>query len=147
MRELWEAIQQVFAILGELIAEQAGLIVTILLLLAWVVWWLWAVNWSKTWPVLAQGAWLPLVLLLVVSALVWSQIAPGSCVLFGFLTVTNFWWQLGGVGLLTALALFCGWLQGYCHWTPAEIHLHPPALDDHGHDHEFPEDPATAAGH
>jgi hypothetical protein len=147
MRELWEAFKQFWEVLGRLIADQAGLIVTLLLLLAWVAWWLWAVNWEKTWPVLAQGAWLPLVLLMILAALAWSQIAPASAVVFGFLPLPNFWWQLGGVGLLMSLTLFCGWLQGYFGWTPEEINLEPATLDEHGHPHVHHEDPATAPGH
>lgn len=105
------------------------------LLIAWVSWWLWGVNWRKTWKVLGQGAWAPLVLLMVVAALVWSRIAPSACSCLGFITVPNFWWQLGGIGLLAALTLFCGYLQGLFGWTPAEIDLAPPvaAHGHHGH--------------
>jgi hypothetical protein len=85
------------------------------------------VNWKKTWSVLAQGAWAPVVLLMVVGALVWSQISPTTA-------GPNFWWQLGWVSVLAAVTLFCGWLQGVFGWTPAEINLDPPAAG-HGHDH------------
>jgi hypothetical protein len=77
----------------------------------------------------------PLVLILVVSALVWSQLAPSDCSCLGFITVPNFWWQLGGVGLLAAVTLFCGWLQGVFGWTPAEVELEPPMPAGHGHGH------------
>ena len=75
----------------------------------------------------AGGAWAPAVLLLVVAALIWSRLAPGPCNCLGFVTVPNFWWQLGEVGLIAALTLFCGWLQGVLGWTPREISLEPPA--------------------
>src|SRR5258706_127941 len=29
----------------------------------WMAFWLWAVNWKMVWPVLAEGAWMPCVLL------------------------------------------------------------------------------------
>ncbi len=119
--------------LGELIVKLLVLLLQSSLLIAWVAWWLCAVNWSKLWPVLARGAWLPALLLLLVSALVWSRIAPSDCACLGFMTVPNFWWQLGAVGLLAAVTLFCGWLQGVFHWTPAEISLEPPPGADHGH--------------
>ena len=83
---------------------------------------------------LEQGAWLPLVLLILLSALVWSQMAPADCDCLGFVTVPNFWWQLGEMGLLVGLTLFCGWLQGYFGWYPAEVSLGPPA-PGHGHAH------------
>jgi hypothetical protein len=91
----------------------------------WCAWWLWGVNWKKAWPVLAGGAWAPVVLLMVMAALVWSRIAPASCDCLGF-PVANFWWQLGAVGALVTLALFCGWVQGRLDWTPQEINLEPP---------------------
>ena len=90
----------------------------------WIVWWLWAVNWQKLWPVLAGGAWAPAVLLFLMGAVVWSRIAPG-----------RFGWQLGAVAVLAILALFCGWLQGQLHWTPKEISIEPPAGADEGHGH------------
>jgi hypothetical protein len=50
--------------------------------------------------------------------------------------VPNFLWQLGAVGALAAIALFCGWLQGYFGWTPEEVSVEPaPAAHGHGHDH------------
>jgi hypothetical protein len=100
-----------------------GLIVLLLVGL-WIVWWLGAVNWHKLWPVLARGAWAPAVLLFLMGAVVWSRLAPGY-----------FAWQLGAVSALAALTLFCGWLQGRLHWTPAEFDLEPPAVSDEGHGH------------
>jgi hypothetical protein len=91
----------------------------------WCAWFLWAVNWSKTWPVLARGAWAPVVLLMLMGATVWTKIQPLDSAL-------NFWWQLGSVCALAAIALFCGWLQGYFGWTPEEVAVEPPA-GDHGH--------------
>lgn len=105
------------------------------LLISWMTWWLFGVNWSKAWPMLAAGAWAPLVLLIVASALGWSQLFPRDAVWFGFLRLPNFWWQLVAVACFVALALFCGWLQGYLRWTPAEISVEPaPASPGHGHD-------------
>jgi hypothetical protein len=103
-------------------------------LIGWVAWWLLGVNWNKAWRVLGQGAWVPLVLIVIVAALVWSQIAPSSCACLGFVSVPNFWWQLGGLSLLVCSMLFLGWLQGYFGWTPAEVQVEPPhAQDEHGH--------------
>jgi hypothetical protein len=103
----------------------------------WVAFWLWAVNWKKVWPVLAQGVWAPVTLLAVFSAFVWSRIDERSCNCLGFMTLPTFWWQLGSVATLVAVALFCGWLQGLRHWQPADINLEPPAAghDHHGHGH------------
>lgn len=134
-------ISQVFESLWRLVVDLGTLAVDLLqlvgawwLLIAWLAWWLLAANWHRIWPVLGRGAWAPLVLLLVVSALVWSRIAPSQCNCLGF-PVANFWWQLGAVGLLACVTFFCGWLQGILGWTPPEINLEPPAHAEHGHGH------------
>jgi hypothetical protein len=105
------------------------------LLIVWVAWWLCGVDWKKAWPILAQGAWAPVVLIMVTSALVWSQIAPRTCTCLGLFEVPNFWWQLGDVSVLTGLALVCGWLQVTMGWTPAETNLDPPVAASHEHAH------------
>ena len=95
----------------------------------WCVWWLWAVNWRKLWPVLARGAWAPVVLLLLLATLVWSHVAPTN-----ELWLPNVWWQLGCVGALAAVALFCGWLQGQLGWVPPEVSVEPPPVSEaHAH--------------
>ncbi len=99
----------------------------------WCAWWLGGVNWKKAWPMLAAGGWAPVVLLIVIATLVWSRLSPGGCDCLG-VVIPNVWWQLGGVCGLAAVALFCGWLQGFFGWTPSEISLEPPAdHDDHAH--------------
>jgi hypothetical protein len=73
------------------------------------------------------------VLLALVSALVWSRIAPSDLSL-GIAAVPSFWWHLGAVGSLICLTLLCGWVQGLLHWAPADINIDPPAHDpSHGH--------------
>lgn len=92
---------------------------------------LWGINWYRTRHFLAVGGWAPALLLIFLIAFVWSRIAPSACPSCG---LGNFWWQLGYVSMLAALAMFCGWLQTVFHWTPHEINLDPPA-HGHGHDH------------
>jgi len=101
----------------------------------WCAWWLWCVNWKKAWPVLAQGGWVGVLLLMFLGALAWSNITPSPCNCLG-IRVGNFWWQLGSVSALTAVALFCGWLQGQLGWEPAEVSFEPAAGHDaHAHVH------------
>jgi hypothetical protein len=133
--DFWDKLGQLVAILGSLLADIGRFAQHWALLIVWIVWWLWAVNWQRTWHFLARGAWVPLVLLMIMAALVWSRLAPPEYDFVGLTATANFWWQLLGVGLLVGLAMFCGWLQGYFGWTPAEIDLEPPALADHGHGH------------
>jgi hypothetical protein len=140
--ELTDALAGIWQNLLALVSNLFDLVVLILalacrytLLIVWVGWWLLGVNWKKTWPVLAQGAWVPVVLLMIVVTLVWANLAPSPCNCLGFLTVPNGWWQLGSVSALVALALFCGWLQGQAGWEPPEIDLEPPAAASHDHEH------------
>src|SRR5690348_5289051 len=111
LANVFQSLWQLILNLWELLVQLLGLAMSWSLLIAWVAWWLVGVNWKKTWPVLARGAWAPLVLLVLVSALVWSRIAPGELSL-GLFAVPNFWWQLAAVGLLASITLLCGWLQG-----------------------------------
>jgi hypothetical protein len=131
--ELWEPFKQLALGIGSLTLQ---LLATWGLLIAWGAWWLLAVNWKKVWPALAEGAWAPAVLLVILTALVWSQMVPSDCGCLGFMTIANFWWQLGVVSMLAALALFCGWLQDYFGWTPAEFSFDPAPVAGHvHHDH------------
>jgi len=133
--ELWQTFVQLVVTLGQFLGELLLLGLSWALLIAWLAWWLWGVNWKKAWPVLAQGAWVPAVLLIVLAALVWSQIASSDSLLFGFIKPT-FWSLLACAGLLAGTALFCGWLQGVFGWTPAEVRVEPPPpAHHHGHHH------------
>lgn len=111
-----------------------ALLITLLPWVLWMVWWLFGVNWHKAWPMLADGGWVPAVLLAVVASFAWATIDSRPCNCLGFMTVSNGWWQLGYVSTLAALALVCGWLQGYFAWTPAEISVEPPPVSHEHHD-------------
>ena len=102
----------------------------------WCVWWLFAINWRKAWPMLAAGGWAPAVLLVVMASMAWAMIDARPCNCLGFMVVPNGWWQLGYLSTLAALALVCGWLQGYFALTPPEISTEPPpAAHDHHDTH------------
>lgn len=133
--EILDTLWQLVLVLRQLVVDLIVLAGFRALLLFWLAWALLAINWPKVWPWLARGAWAPAVLILFLIALIWSRLTPVSCSCLGFVTVPNFWWQLGEVGLFAALTLFCGWLQGKLGWTPPEISFDPPAPASHGHDH------------
>lgn len=146
----WQTIVQIVTDLGKLLVGLLQVIWQWGLLIGWIAWWRWAVNWKKVWPVLAQGAWAPVVLLCVLGAMAWAALVPTDCHCLGLVTVANFWWQLGGVGLVLALTLFCGWLQGVFQWTPPAYAVEPPAHDHghaHGHGHEHGHDHAHDHDH
>jgi len=108
-----------------------GLLIPVLL---WMAFWLFAVNWSRVWPTLREGAWAPVVLLGLLAAIVWSQLSAAPCCPI-VAALPNFWWQLGCVALLIGCALFAGWLQGVLNYAPVEVSVEPPAHHDHGHGH------------
>jgi hypothetical protein len=99
----------------------------------WVVWWLWAVNWNKLWPVLARGGWAPVVLLVLVLSAAWSRITPDDPDYPPFNVLPPFGRQLAAAAALAGLALFCGWLQGRLGWAPAEVAVEPAATAADGH--------------
>jgi hypothetical protein len=134
--ETLDILVQIGVLLGKLFVSLAGLVAGWpLLVVLWIAWCLWAVNWKKIWPVLAEGAWVPVLLLTIGGALAWSQLAPSKCDCLRFVTVPNFWWQLGEICLFGAVTLFCGWVQGLLGWQPAEIELEPPVAAAHGNGH------------
>jgi len=123
---------QVLIDLGEnlvrLITVLAKLALGHTLLIGWLVWWLWLVDWRQFWPACRRGAWLPLLLALgLVSYLAWLVGAPlPAAETFGALT------PLTTCLLLFASVLLCGWVQTVFAWYPVEISLEPPASAAHG---------------
>jgi hypothetical protein len=126
---------RLLSVLWDMVLRVTPLLVALLPWAVWCVWWLWGVNWRKAWPMLAAGGWAPVVLLMILTSLAWAAIDSRSCDCLGFMVLPNGWWQLGEVCTLAALALFCGWLQGYFGWTPQEISVEPPPEHDHHNGH------------
>jgi hypothetical protein len=116
---------------GTLLVQLVGLGFHWMLWLFLAAWCLWGINWRKLRHFLAVGGWAPAVLLILLTALVWAAIDPRR----SSWGIPNFWWQLGVVSILAAVAMFLGWIQTVMHWTPHEINLDPPA-HGHGHSHD-----------
>lgn len=105
-------------------------------LIAWLAFWMFAVNWTKLREVLISGGWTGFVLIGVFAILVWGSIAPpptGVYELFG-LTLSNFVGKTVFVTGLMCLALLAGSLQlsGFC--ASCCRFEEPAAEDDHAHD-------------
>jgi hypothetical protein len=101
------------------------------LLIGWLGWWLWLVDWRQFWPALARGAWLPLLLVLgLISFLAWHLqlpwLADWKPAILAPLTMTV---------LLFGSILLCGWLQEVFSWHPVEITLQATAPVHH-HEHQ-----------
>jgi len=132
---LFQQLAMVLSKMGEKLVQDA---LGWSLLIFWLAWCLFGINWKKAWAVLAQGAWAPLVLAMILVALAWSQMTPSA---------PRFWWKLGEVTLVVAASFFCGWVQGYFGWQPTEVNLEPvmSAADGHHH-HSVPAPHASHGG-
>lgn len=82
-------------------------------LIAWVAFWLFAVNWEKLYPVLAKGAIIGVALIGLMMILMWGLIAPpadGVHHLFG-LHPSNFVGKTVYVTILFTIMALCGSVQ------------------------------------
>ena len=74
MSDTWEGLgQQLLMVLSRMLEKLIQDALGWSLVIAWLAWCLFGINWKKAWGVLAQGAWAPLVLAMVLVALAWSQ--------------------------------------------------------------------------
>lgn len=116
-------------------------------LIAWIAFWLLAVNWEKLYPVLAKGAVIGVILIGLMMILIWGLIAPppdGVHHLFG-LRPTNFVGKTIYVTMLFTIMALCGSVQlsGACgplcrfpeDQPEDDHHAHDHGHDDHGHGH------------
>src|ERR1700712_4958672 len=92
MHELINNFQALFSASWNLIITLLGMMLPWTPLIAWVAFWLLAVNWVKLREVMIVGGWIGVVLIGVMMVLVWGMVAPpagGTHHLFG-LNVSNF---------------------------------------------------------
>lgn len=117
------------------IVSLLGLLLPWTPLMAWVAFWLLAVDWVKLRTVLVQGGWIGVLFLGLMMILVWGMVAPpdkGSHFLFG-LHVSNFVGKTVYVTALLTIMFLCGSVQlsGAC---GSLAYFPEDAADDHGHD-------------
>lgn len=143
--------------LYELVFSVGLLLLPWLGLVAWLAFWLLAVNWTKFRPLLVeQGGWIGLLLMGLVWILIWGVVAPpasGSYHLFN-LTLSNFVGKtvyvtsLLCVMLLAGGAQLSGMCEGWLNFPPDvvdEPHAH--GHESHGHDSHGHDTPAVADSH
>jgi len=117
LEALFDSISQV----GHSIWDLLGALLAVLLpwtpLAAWIVFWLFAVNWLKLRGILAKGGWVGLALVAIVVVLVWGNVSPGngSFDFFG-LRISNFVEKTVYVSGMLVLMFLAGALQlsGFC---------------------------------
>jgi hypothetical protein len=138
---LLEALLQVLAALGAAIAPWWPLI-------AWVAFWLLAVNWVNLRGTLLDGGWIGVVLLGLMMVLVWGVVAPpvdGTHHLLG-LRVSNFVGKTMYVTGLLVIMLLCGSVQ-LSGAVDRYLNFSEPEPEPHGHDDDHGHDHAHAHGH
>ena len=74
--QLYESILQLFVALWDIFYSLAVLLLQYAPLIAWVAYWLLAVNWVKFREVLAGGGWIGVVLIGFIMVLIWGLVAP-----------------------------------------------------------------------
>ncbi|MGE5193013.1 MAG: hypothetical protein ACM3U2_10965 [Deltaproteobacteria bacterium] len=138
---------------GHSLWDLLGALFTVLLpwtpLAAWIVFWLFAVNWVRLRETLARGGWVGLVLIGAVMVLVWGSISPGAGTFDFFgLHVSNFVEKTVYVSGLYVIMFLAGALQlsgfgaGCCP-------VNEPILiaESHGHDAGHAHETSHAPGH
>lgn len=113
MEALLDSLLQLITAAWDLVIVIVSLAVPFLPLIAWIAFWLLAVNWVKLFPILARGGWTGLVFTALMMILIWGNIAPpesGHHHLFG-LTVDNFFGKTIYVTGLFCIMLLCGVVQ------------------------------------
>ena len=136
MNDLLTNLQNLLAAGWDVVISLLVLVLPWTPLLAWVAFWLLAVNWVKLREVMLRGGWIGVVLIGLVMVLVWSLVAPpvsGSHHLFG-LNVSNFVGKTVYVTALLTIMFLCGSVQlsGAC-GTLAQFPEESPDHEDHGH--------------
>ncbi len=107
-----DAILNLFTAVWTLLEALGSLLAPWIPLIAWCVFWLFAVNWTKLRVILSKGGWIPVFLICFAAILVWGEIAPpvGGFHDFGW-PLTNFYGKLVYVTALLCIMLLCGSVQ------------------------------------
>lgn len=132
---LLQSLMNVFWSLLDVVLALAMLVLPWLPVLAWIGFWLFAVNWAKVFPVLWRGGFIGVLLLMFVAVLVWGAVSPpvdGKHIMLQ-LTVGNFVGKFIYVTWLTCIALLCGSAQLSGAFSSLIQFPEEEETDDHGH--------------
>lgn len=113
MLELLYKLIAVIVAVWELVCELVALVLPWTPLLAWVGFWLLAVNWVKYRAVLLKGGWTGLLLIYLMMILIWGLIAPpegGTHQIFQ-LQLSNYVGKTVYVTALFSIMFICGSVQ------------------------------------
>lgn len=111
--QLWTSLVNLLTALWDVVVSLVVLVTPWTPLLAWIVFWLFAVNWVKLREVMIRGGWIAVVLIGLVMVLVWGTItAPAQPThhIFG-LTLSNYVGKTVYVTVLFCIMFLCGSVQ------------------------------------
>ncbi|MBC8289651.1 MAG: hypothetical protein H8E37_04970 [Planctomycetes bacterium] len=111
--QLYESILQLFVVLWDIVWSLAVVLLQYAPLIAWVAFWLLAVNWVKYREVLASGGWIGVVLIGFIMVLIWGLVAPPEGGYHNFLGLkpSNFYGKMIYVTGLYVIMFLCGSVQ------------------------------------
>ena len=113
LSNLIDSLIQLFQVLFDLVISLGGVILPWLPLIAWVAFWLLAVDWSKLRGQMVRGGFLAVVLIGLMMILVWGTAAPpadGSHHMLG-LKLSNYVGKTVYVTMLLSVMFLCGSVQ------------------------------------
>lgn len=113
MEQLLQGLLQVLFGMWQLTTAVLGLLLPWTPLLAWIIFWTFAVNWERLRAILLQGGWVVVALVASMAVLVWGTLSPppgGTHSLLG-LTVSNYVGKFVYVSGLVCLMFICGSVQ------------------------------------
>lgn len=111
--EVLQSIWNVIVAVAQLVVELAVFVTPWTPLLAWIAFWLFAVNWKQLYPILTKGGIIGVILTALMTVLIWSVIAEpegGFHHLYG-LKVHNATGKTVYVTSLVVIAGLCGAVQ------------------------------------
>ena len=113
LSNLVDSISQLFFSLVDIVSNLGALVLPWAPLIAWIAFWLLAVNWVKLRSIFLQGGWIGFLLMAFVMILVWGAVAPpptGAHNLLG-LKLSNYVGKTVYVTFLFCIILLCGSVQ------------------------------------
>jgi len=113
LSNLLDSLIQLFQVLFDLVISLGGVILPWLPLIAWVAFWLLAVDWSKLRGQMVRGGFLAVILIGLMMILVWGTVAPpadGSHHMLG-LKLSNYVGKTVYVTMLLSVMFLCGSVQ------------------------------------
>ncbi len=113
MEELINSLLQLLIAVLSVLVSFGAILLPWTPLVAWIVFWLFGVNWLKLREVILQGGWLGVLLIGLMIVLIWGLIAPppgGIHQMFG-LTLSNFVGKTVYMTELFCIMFLCGSVQ------------------------------------